>query len=545
MNNSANVDRAVNIAALASRDFDVLVIGGGITGAGVARDAALRGLSVALVERDDFASGTSSRSSRLIHGGLRYLEHGYLHLVFESSAERRRLLELAPHLVHPLAFTWPVYRGARAGRWKLAAGLMLYELLALWRNVRRHRRLDAEGVAEREPALRREGLTGGAVYYDAATDDARLTLANVLGAAAAGAVIANHCEVRALTIENGRATGASVTNLLDGGRIDVRARVIVNAAGPWTDSIRRMEEPNAPTTVRGTKGAHIAVPRDRVGNRDALTLLSPIDGRVMFILPAGERTIVGTTDTETGASPDEVRATTADVDYLLRSANAFFPDARLERSDVVSAWAGIRPLIAGGFGDGPSSASREHAIAHTPAGVVAITGGKLTTYRVMAAEIVDVVLKALDRGQVDCRTGELPLPGGDIESVEGEIERAIAESGDAAVARHLVRRYGSEWTDVWRMAASDAALRTPVVDELPDLCAELRYGAEREMACTLADLLIRRTHIAFATRDNGRGAAVVAATVVAPVFGWSEAGVRAQLMDYEREVARIFAIGDV
>ena len=225
-------DRARAIDRLGSERFDVLVVGGGITGVGVARDAALRGLSVALVERDDFASGTSSRSSRLVHGGLRYLEHGHLHLVFESSLERRRLLDLAPHLVRPLEFTWPVYEGARVPRWKLGAGLFLYDLLALFRNVAPHRRLDPDEVIAREPKLLTEGLTGGASYFDAATDDARLTLATALGAAEAGACVVNHAGVRRLTTLRGRTDGAVIADAIAGGEHTVRARVVVNAAGP-------------------------------------------------------------------------------------------------------------------------------------------------------------------------------------------------------------------------------------------------------------------------------------------------------------------------
>ncbi|HEX6059255.1 MAG TPA: glycerol-3-phosphate dehydrogenase/oxidase, partial [Gemmatimonadaceae bacterium] len=367
---TATSAREAALTALATRPFDVLVVGGGITGAGIARDAALRGLSVALVERDDFASGTSSRSSRLVHGGVRYLEHGHLHLVFESSAERRRLLRLAPHLVRPLRFVWPVYRGARVPRWKLSAGLTLYDLLALFRNVAPHRPLSARGVLAEEPALAREALVGGAAYYDAATNDARLTLANAVGAVEAGAVVLNHAELRALARTDGRITGATILDRLGGGEIAARARVVVNAAGPWSDAVRRLAEPGTGAGLHGTKGVHVTVPRERIGNRGAVTLLSPLDGRVMFVLPAGRHAIVGTTDTETQATPDDVRATTADIDYLLRSANAFFPEARLGRDDVVAAWAGVRPLVASQYGAGTTAASREHALARGPSGLL-------------------------------------------------------------------------------------------------------------------------------------------------------------------------------
>src|SRR5499426_3552546 len=242
--------RAQQFEALSNTAFDLLVIGGGITGCGIARDAALRGLRTALVEKDDFASGTSSRSSRLVHGGIRYLEHGHLHLVFEASAERRRLLRLAPHLVRPLEFVWPVYAGARIPRWKLSAGLTLYDALSLFRNVGRHRRMSREAVLAQEPSLKSEGLVGGASYFDAATDDARLTLANAMGASEAGAVVLNHAPVVEVTTKDGVATGAVVEDRFAPRRLAVSAAVIVTATGPWG------------TAVRGSKGAHIAVPRD-------------------------------------------------------------------------------------------------------------------------------------------------------------------------------------------------------------------------------------------------------------------------------------------
>ncbi len=539
----ALVERSRTIEALASRRFDVLVIGGGITGVGVARDAALRGLSVALVERDDFASGTSSRSSRLVHGGLRYLEHGHLNLVFESSLERRRLLDLAPHLVRPLEFTWPVYEGSRVPRWKLGAGLFLYDLLALFRNVAPHRRLDPADVLAREPRLRAEDLTGGASYYDAATDDARLTLATAIGAREAGAVVANHAGVRRLLTGRGRAAGAVVADGCAGGELTVRARIVVNAAGPWSDEIRRLEEPAARTTVRGTKGVHVTVPAGRVGNRAALTLLSPVDGRVMFVLPGTTHTIVGTTDTETSASPDDVRASRADVDYLLRTANHFFPDARLVADDVVSAWAGIRPLVAGRFGEGaPASASREHAIEVGTHGVVSISGGKLTTYRAMSAEVVDVVERELGRGPTPSETARVPLPGGDLDSYEQETERAYRATGSHATAEHLVRAYGSRWTLVWEETRADPSLIEPLVEGLPDLRAELPYAASNEMALGIADLLVRRTHVAFEMRDNGRSVAPLVADLVASRLGWDARSREAQIATFAREAQRLFAI---
>ena len=542
----APLPRDERLRALASQPFDVLIIGGGVTGAGAARDAALRGLKVALVEREDFASGTSSRSSRLIHGGLRYLEHGHLGLVFESSIERQRLLRLAPHLVRPLAFIWPVYTGARVPRWKLNAGLMLYDALSLFRNVKGYQRLNTRQVHDAEPGLRTDNLKGGARYYDAATDDARLTLANAVGASEAGAIVLNHASVRGLVLEEGQAQGAVVVDHLTGREITVRARAIVNATGPWSDEIRKLDAPTgqAAPTVRGSKGVHIAVPRERLGNRDALTLLSPKDGRVMFILPSESFTIIGTTETSTRAHPAEVRASEADVAYLLESANAFFPGAHLTREDVVSAWAGIRPLVATGYSGkaDPGSASREHHIDVSPSGVLAISGGKLTTYRVMARDVVDAVERHLHQPRRKSPTETLPLPGGDIPSMAAETAAARAEVGDAATALHLVRAYGSRWRRVWALTREEPALGRPLAEGLPYLAAEAAWGVTHEFVHGLSDLLIRRLKVTFETRDLGRAAARVAASVMAPRLGWDAAETERQLAAYEADALRIFGV---
>lgn len=524
---------------LGSRTFDLLVVGGGITGCGIAREAALHGLSVALVERDDFASGTSSRSSRLVHGGVRYLEHGHLNLVFESSRERRQLLEIAPHLVHPLEFVWPVYAGARISLWKLGAGLLLYDALSLFRNVARHHRLTPAQVLEKEPALAAAELVGGALYYDAATNDARLTLANAIGALEAGAVVVNHAAATSLSMDGGRITGARIQDGLAGGAVQVRAGVVVNASGPWSDDVRSLETPGVPT-VRGSKGSHVEVPRERVGNRNALTLLSPADGRVLFALPAGAHAIIGTTETDTTAAPGEVRASNEDVQYLLAAANAFFPAARLRPDDVVSAWAGIRPLLPIAEG-APGAVTREHAITISEHGLVSIVGGKLTTYRVMARDVVAAVLRVLRGRRVRLKPSAQPLPGGDLASVDelvGEIARA---TNDAAMANHLATSFGSRWRAVWK-EIEDPGGRDPLVDGLPYTIGELRYSLQQEMACTLGDLLIRRTHLAFETRDHGEDVAERVTALAAAAQGWSAADARAAVLDYRREVTRMFSI---
>ncbi|HEX8725768.1 MAG TPA: glycerol-3-phosphate dehydrogenase/oxidase, partial [Gemmatimonadaceae bacterium] len=437
-----------------------------------------------------------------------YLEHGQLKLVFEASAERRRLLRLAPHLVHPLRFVWPVYARARVPFWKVVAGVTLYDTLAVFRNVHRHRRLTARGVLAEEPALSPDALRGGVSYYDAATDDARLTLANVLDAERAGATVLNHAAVRGFVIEGGRVVGAELFDALTGAATHVRARATVNATGPWSDDVRRLEGAADRPRVRGSKGAHILVPHARVGNHGALTLLSPTDGRVMFALPSGDFTVFGTTDTYTGASPDQVRASEDDVAYLLRAANTFFPSAALARGDVVSAWAGIRPLVAT-EGDAPGAASREHAIAVTPAGVVTITGGKLTTFRIMAQQVVNVVCRRIGAGRTSI-TAHAPLPDD-------------APARDAACAR-------------------DPRAGAPIVAGRPWRWGELRWAVESAHARTLGDLLIRRTKLAFETLDHALGAAPQVAAYVAPLLGWDDQTARSAVDAYATEVERIFGV---
>lgn len=534
--------RALARQRLQIERFDLLVIGGGITGAGVARDAVLRGLRTALVERHDFASGTSSRSSRLVHGGVRYLEYGHLRLVFESSRERRALLRIAPHLVRPLAFTWPVYAGARVGRWKLAAGMALYDALALFRNVSPHQRLDAAGVLAAEPALQAEGLVGGVRYFDAATDDARLTLANVIAAEEAGAAILNHAVVTDFVREQGRIVGATATDAITGDSFQIRAAVIVNATGPWSDELRQLESPGDARAVRGSKGSHIAVPRARVDNRGAVTLLHPADGRVFFAIPAGEQAIIGTTETATTAGAVDVRASRAEVRYLLDAANHFFPGAALADGDVISAWAGIRPLAASLAGADMGSTSREHSIVTGAGGVLHVTGGKLTTYRAMAEEIVDGVVDRLGRPtRYAVSTATRPLPGGDAPL--DDIRRdAATQVTDDAVRERLVTAHGTRWAEVWELTQHDPALGTRLAGDLPYVGAEFVHAAQREMAGSLGDALIRRTPAAFQCPDHARAIAPAVARLLAPALGWDHAQIARELRAFDEEVERMFSV---
>ena len=522
---------------MADDAVDVLVIGGGITGAGIARDAALRGFRTAIVDKGDFGSGTSSLSSRLVHGGIRYLEQGAFRLVFEASHERRVLLHIAPHLVRPLAFLFPVYRGSRVPAWKLRAGMWLYDILSVFRNVHRHRWMRAKKVRREEPGLRERGLVGAALYWDAQTDDARLVLATARAAARAGALAANYAEVTSLVKPDGRVRGAIVRDVLSGESRSVRAHVVVNATGPWTDVLRLMDDPQAPPLLRPTKGAHVVVPRRRIANQHAITLFSQIDGRVFFVLPWGDLSYIGTTDTDATTTPDHVSVTKDDITYLLRSANAAFPDAHLTTQDVISSWAGLRPLLREATHADPSQVSREHRVVESAQGLITIAGGKLTTYRVMARDVVDRVAKRLHA--IDGRptapappTDTEPLPGGEPAELAVLIEAARARGVTDAVAEHLVANYGSESAAVLNLVERDRSLGAAIVRGKPQLWAEVTYAVEREMALRVQDVLVRRLHLSYALPNHAQELVAPVAQRMKQLLGWDESREAEELRDY-------------
>jgi glycerol-3-phosphate dehydrogenase len=500
----------------------------------------MRGLRTALVERSDFGSGTSSRSSKLIHGGLRYLRQGRVRLVRESVRERERLRRLAPHLVRPQEFLLPLYRRGPVGFLTLAAGLWVYDLLAGCRGVRRHRMLGPRAVITAEPALRRDGLRGAGVYWDYRTDDARLVLETVLSAAREGAVVVSYTEVTALVQEEGRVVGARVSDRLGGPETLVRARVIVNAAGPWVDRVRALDAPGPPR-LRLTKGVHVVVPRARIGNRAALALHAVADGRVMFVLPWGEHDVVGTTDTDHDGGPDAPpTADPADVAYLLDTVNHYFPAASLGSADVVSTFAGYRPLIAPATaGRAPSDVSREEEIFTSTSGLVSVAGGKLTTYRRIAQAVVDRVVEALraagDRRRIGrSRTGEVPLPGGTA-MPEVLAPAAISRDGHGlapATIEHLVLRYGSRLDEVLALVARDPGLAERLLPGLPEARAEVVEAVEHEWAMTLDDVLRRRTEIALRDRSAGSAAAADVAALMAARLGWDAQRTQAAVEGY-------------
>ena len=490
--------------ALEAGPFDVAVIGGGITGAGVARDAAMRGLKVALVEARDFASGTSSRSSKMIHGGLRYLPMGDLALVREAASERKIVQAIAPHLARETPFVIPAKTAATVA--KLRAGLWAFEKLGGVPRSRKHEVWSQSQLREREPAVLADDLAGAVVYPEYLTDDARLTLANVRAAAAHGALVVNYASAASFVIEGGRAVGIEVVDTLrgEGRRARLTAHMIVNAAGPWVDAVRALECPGAEPRLKLTKGVHLVVSRERLPV-DRTIILPAADKRSVFAVPKGEATYIGTTDTFYPATDLWPTITAEDADYLLDAAAQRFSTARLTHADITSAWSGVRPLV-GEEGKSASEISRKDELWTGSAGVLAIAGGKLTAYRKMAERVVDQIEETLGRKVSPCRTDKEPLPGGDVE-VDAVLAALAALQVPHMAAHRLVGLYGSE-TEV-------------VMADGGDVAAEARHAVEAEGALTLEDYWIRRS--ARAWFDPGGGTDVLgdAAAAMAPLLGWS------------------------
>jgi glycerol-3-phosphate dehydrogenase len=509
--------------ALAAR-ADLVVVGGGINGAGLARDAALRGYRVVLLERDDFGAGSSSRTSKLVHGGIRYLEHGALRLVWEASHERRTLLLTAPHLVRPLPFVFPVYRDSRFGPWKLRAGMWLYDVLASFRNVASHRMLSVRQGANWREGLRDDGLRGAALYWDAAMDDARLVLANVLGAVAAGAQARNRTEVTGI---DALPEGLRVTarDAVHGSQFTVDAAAVAVCAGPWSNEFfARLGDVSRP--LAPTRGTHIVVPRL---TERAFTLAAGSDGRVFFVLPWLDGTLVGTTDVDDDGDPARVAATEAEIAYLLSEANRYFPEARLQRRDVRATYAGLRPLLRSGGNE--SSRSREHAFLEPMPGVLAIAGGKYTTYRAVAEAAVDRLAQRLGR-RGPCRTASLALPGGDLAWTPrehwDESSRFVAQARTLAaaaqveedVARTWLRVHGTRAAAIAALAAGEPRWRQRLCPHVAATGADVVHAVRDEMALHLEDWFVRRSRNAFAA-CNGRDALAPVAALFAAELGWS------------------------
>lgn len=484
-----------HIEAFTDGCFDLCIIGGGITGAGVALDAALRGWRVALIDRGDFASGTSSASSKLIHGGLRYLEYAQFPLVHEALVERGRLLRNAPHLVEPLAFILPFYAGQRIAPWKWRLGLTLYDLLAGRDNIARSRRLSPRCVRSAVRDLRTRDLVGGALYHDALMDDARLCLAVLQTAARCGAVLANYVEAVGFERRDGTIVGVAAVDRLSGRSLRIRARTVLNAAGPGADAICQLAGEGGAAHLQPTKGVHVIAPGR--GHRTAFLLLHPRDGRVFFVIPWLGKTLIGTTDTFPQPGANALHVLPDEIGYLLEGYNEYF-DPPLSNADVMGTFAGLRPLIRARPGE-PSSLSREFRLHDGPGGLVTALGGKFTTYRQMAETIVDHLGARLDKRRRS-RTSELPLVGAPpspwgeyFERMTAEIQRKYPIAADSA--QHLVRRYGDQVEAVLAsMEGMPDAFARVHADE-PDLIGEQSWQRDEEMALFADDFLLRRSRI--------------------------------------------------
>ncbi len=551
-------DRSDNLARLGVGTYDVLVVGGGVTGAGAALDAAARGLRTALVERDDFASGTSSKSSKLVHGGLRYLQNGDVRLVYEALHERQRLLRNAPHLVKVLPFLIPVFTGkgglipkqvARA----LGSAMWMYDLTGGLRIGKIHRRLKADAARAHMPTLG-DRLAWAYLYYDAQTDDARLTLTLARTAAIDfGATVANHAGVTRFLKSGDRVTGAVVDAGSGTGEVEVRARVVINATGVWADDVRALDEGAHPETIRPAKGIHITVPWDKIRNDIAAVVPVPKDRRSVFVVPwpgvdgtvggPGSVTYIGTTDTDYDGDVDDPQCTAEDVAYLLSAVNHSVTEPLVE-SDVLGTWAGLRPLVSDAVSTRTADMSRQHRVTTSPSGLVTVIGGKLTTYREMAEDAVDAALAAA------AQAGDpLPRMAGRSRTRKLRLRGADGWSEAAATQRHLAERYGGETGVLTAMIDADPALGDPLVPGLPYLRAEAVYAVRYEMATTLDDVLARRTRARL--RDGAATAAAAAdvAALVAPELGWSAEEQAAQVASYvaaaehEREVPGLPEVG--
>ena len=527
------------IARMAENEVDVLVVGGGVVGAGSALDAVTRGLTTAIVEARDWASGTSSRSSKLIHGGLRYLEMLDFGLVREALRERGLLLDrIAPHLVKPVPFLYPlqhrVWERGYAG-----AGVALYDAMAYTSGtasgLRHHRHLTRQQALREAPCLRKQSLTGAIQYWDAQMDDARFTMTVVRTAVSFGALAASRARVTGFLRQGERVTGARVTDLETGEEFEVRAKQVINATGVWTDDTQAMADTRGQFHVRASKGIHLVVPRDRLPSNTGLILRT--EKSVLFVIPWGRHWIIGTTDTDWKLAKEHPAASAQDIDYLLEHLNSVL-SSPLTREDVEGVYAGLRPLLSGEE-ESTSKLSREHVIGHPVPGLVVVAGGKFTTYRVMAADAVDEAARTMDARVPDSCTGELPLIGADGYRPLWNQRRTLAAAFGIHVARveHLLNRYGDRVHEVLGMLRADPSLAAPLPGADDYLAVEAGYAVTHEGALHLEDVLTRRTRISIEAWDRGVAAAPEVAGLMARLLDWPDEVRKREVDRYQARVA--------
>ncbi|MGH9938160.1 MAG: glycerol-3-phosphate dehydrogenase/oxidase [Blastocatellia bacterium] len=547
--------RRESLSKFAEEVFDILIIGGGITGAGLALDAALRGLRVALVEKRDFAAGTSSRSTKLIHGGLRYLEHFDFALVREGLRERAILAKIATRLARPFPFVIPIYKNSRRNYdhpLKMRLGLWFYDLLAGRYNFARHLRLSRDEALRFAPQLDPQGLKGAFLYYDAVTNDSRLVIEVIKTARERGAEIANYTRVAGfIKNEDGKIAGARLRDELTGAEIECRARIVINATGVWMEDTIRLNGQTAiglNKRVRPAKGIHLTVSADRLRVGAALLIPSLDSHRFYFVVPWEGRVNIGTTDTDYNGDKNHPQAEPGEVSEILGAINSYFPEARLEPADVISSWAGLRPLITDLRASATAGVSRKEEIIESEDGLISIGGGKLTTYRLMAEHGINLAAKRLserfDIAANDASTKDAAI-GGDLNRDELTMiaERlSQTENLPLETARHLLRDYGADYHRLIELTREDERLRERLVEGLPQVLAEIVYAARYEMALTLADAMMRRTRLAMvAGRDSVRCGAI-AAEMMARELGWSREETERQIAQFTVEFEREFAV---
>lgn len=527
-----------------SKQFDVIIIGAGINGAGIARDAALRGAKVLLLDKADIASGTTSWSTRLIHGGLRYLEYGELGLVRESLRERERLFHNAPHLVRPLRMMIPIYEHDKRGPRTIRLGMIAYDLLSFDKSLERHRMFSREATLHSEPNLNPTGLKGSAIFYDAQVEYAeRLAVENALSARNHSAVILSYARVNRLIVENGAVRGVEFTDLLAGGIYEVRASVTVNVAGPWVDQVLAGLDRSLNRMIGGTKGSHIIVSGFPGNPKDALYVEALKDQRPFFIIPWNGRYLIGTTDSRYEGDLDQVEASDDEIDYLIAETNQIIPCARLSRSSIVFSYSGIRPLPYVEAGSEAGITRRHIVHDHAPelGGLVSIVGGKLTTYRSLSESTVNLLFKKLGRKSPGCMTANRRLPGSDTDDFTVFCEQFKANSGLATTtAERLLRIYGTRAAEVLDLAAEGPELSEPFSPETGAIGAEILMSFRREMAETLCDCLLRRTMVGLGA-SVGLDADDAAAELGCKYLGWDDRRAEREVASYQKYVERYHA----
>jgi glycerol-3-phosphate dehydrogenase len=535
--------RGEALKSLATDTFDVLVIGGGVTGVGAALDAASRGLKVALVEASDLASGTSSRSSKLIHGGLRYLEQYDFKLVREALHERELMVSsLAPHLVKPLAFLYPLHEKVRE-RTYVGAGLALYDALrGFQRALPGHKHISQKKIAEIAPSLRPDIVTGAVKYFDAQVDDARHTMMIARTAARHGAVIATGVKVESLVKEGKRVLGVKARDVESGKLITIKATATVMCAGIWSDELHESFVLKAGYNVTMSKGVHIVLPKNAIKSKEGIILKTAVS--VLFLIPWADKWIVGTTDTPYTGDRRNPLAERADVEYIINEANKVLKP-KLKIEDVIGVYAGLRPLVANKKDSETTKLSREHTVDRSAPGFVSIAGGKYTTYRVMGKDVIDLAGVELRRIVADSVTEKLPIVGADgYVALTQQAERISEESGlSAASVIHLLNRYGSLISELLEIIKNDPKLAKPLTKDLPYLKAEIFYAASHEGARSVDDVISRRTRLAFEAPNSAMDLASDVATIIAPVLGWTPKQKKDSINAYidiaEREIEAI------